>query len=164
MQNKISAEPTKLFPNTEKVQETWNNCADGFSKIPAYTTLNIAMNFISLLNIPEAKNILEMGCGNGDFAVEIVTHKNPSANYQAFDLAPNFVNDTATKLSHLDLNYKGNYLQALNDIKSKKLDLTKPKQFEDKVILFENLKTSLSLGDAENLPAGLFPDNSYDVV
>jgi len=96
-------------------------------------------------------------CRNGD------KKKNPKANYQAFDLTENFTSDTVSKLSYLEKNYKDNYLQALNDIKTKNFEIETFDLLE-KVVMFENLRTTVSLGDAENLPVDLYPDNNYDVV
>ena len=164
MQNSLSTEPTKKKPTIEEIKQKWESSVIGYSFIPSYTTRNLALNFINLMKIPDVENILEMGCGNGDFAVEIITSKNPSATYQTFDLADAFLSETITKLTHLESNYKENYQQALNDIKTNRIEKITHRKYEGDVVKFENLNTKIGIGNAEELNTEIYPDNFYDVV
>lgn len=157
----ISAEPGKNIPPTPKIQAKWDGVSELYDEVLSGGTLNLSNNFTQLMKIPYCKNILEMGCGNGDYSCDIITQKGPDSKYTAFDLAPKFVNMANAKLSYLDKNHE-NYLQALNDVKARRspniVEMT------ENVVHFKNLNTTLAIADAENLDSKLAPDNSFDAV
>lgn len=159
--SKISTEPEKSIPLTQKIQIKWDAVSELYDEVLSGGTLNLSQNFTQLMKIPLCKNILEMGCGNGDYSCDVVTLKSPAASLVTFDLAPKFVNMANARLTHLDVNYK-NFLQAINDVKTRKceniLSMDKP------VKQFKNINTTLAVGDAENLSTKLAPNNKFDAV
>ena len=164
MENSTSSESNKKKPTLEQIKNKWESSVVGYSFIPSYTTKNLALNFINLVNIPRAKSILEMGCGTGDFAIEIIANKNPSATYHTFDIAYAFMNEIITKLNHIESNYDNNFLQAMNDIRINNSTEIKSQKHIDGIQKFEKLNTIVSIGNAEQLNSKMYPDNFYDVV
>jgi len=168
----MSNESTKTPATTDHLDKFWNSFADCYELLASTATLNTGMNFINLLQIPFAKNILEVGCGDGSLLTEIIAQKSENTHITTFDLTENMCSKTQMKLNHLETNH-GSILNALNEIRTS----TKPSIYMDKatqypnniieqqykgIAYFPKLKTTLLQGNAEKLDN--FKDLTYDVV
>lgn len=55
---------------------------------------------MNLIKISSAKNILEVGCGNGKLLPYALNLKPEECNYYAIDIAPNMISNTEGFLNH----------------------------------------------------------------
>lgn len=87
-----------LIMDEEAIQKKWN----GFSK--SYSS-NVARNFVfkgvmmmKLLDIQNAKNIVEVGCGEGRISAEICLRKAKDARFIAVDISQEMCKITSARL------------------------------------------------------------------
>ncbi len=73
-------------PEIHEVKKQWNDFADGYNKFDMGPQ-TFYYSFISLMNLKNAKNILEVACGSGKLLPLAIMLKNQNTKYHAVDLS-----------------------------------------------------------------------------
>merc|ERR1712194_7008 len=162
----MSNQSDKIARSTNEIDSCWNNFGPVYMKNYTMMTHNACMTFLNLLDIYNADDILEIGCGDGIFSIDVATRKRDKSSFSCCDLANVMVSSTITKFNHVEKNYN-NIINAFNDLKSTNQSFTskiEEKTYNGGAYEFKNLNSKVFKADAENLPSDIIKDNSYDVI
>lgn len=98
-----------MNPTAEEVKKSWNAFAPMYSQVLEKANLQLGLSLTRMLQINSAKNILEVGCGSGTLAVDLLQYLPPGGKYTSVDISEEMVkiaemrkNAFASKLNDVD--------------------------------------------------------------
>lgn len=84
-------------PEIKEVKSEWNDFAEGYSKFDLGPQ-TFYYSLLTLMNLQNSKNVLEVACGCGKLLPVAIMLKNQSTNYLAVDLAENMIQNAKHNL------------------------------------------------------------------
>jgi len=104
----------KEFESYSRGANKYNENSPARFKWYKYTEEEMIQHYCALSDLisPDAKSILEIGCGSGGLA-EIILQKRPDISYRGFDIVPKNIEDAKLRCPSLNF-HVGNYWDELN--------------------------------------------------
>lgn len=88
------------IPTINEVEKNWDMLSTIYSEFDC-TPQSFYFSIVNILEIPKAKNILEIGCGRCLLVPYCLQLKNPETTYMATDLSPKMVELAEKQLKHV---------------------------------------------------------------
>ena len=85
-------------PSIAQIQSAWDEYSASYNKFD-YCPQTLYYSLLYMMEVWEAKSILEVACGTGKLLPMAVNMKNPNTTYLATDLSPKMVELARTNLN-----------------------------------------------------------------
>lgn len=98
-----------MNPTAEEVKQMWNAFASTYVQVLEKTNLQLGLSLTRMLQIDSAKNIVEIGCGSGILAVDLLQTLPKGVKYTSIDISEEMIKTAearkqalASKLNEID--------------------------------------------------------------
>jgi len=142
------------------IEEFWQRIGKNYSKNSANYIVFKGLLMASFLDLQNAQNVVEVGCGDGRISVELALRKRVDAQLTLVDLAGIMCNLTATKVRKLAQLIEQpfgmlNFEEKLEELEASEIDFIEP-------VIIPELNVSIHKGSNENLES-IVNSNSTDI-
>jgi ubiquinone/menaquinone biosynthesis C-methylase UbiE len=80
-----------MIPTAQEVKSGWNAFASQYSEIMEKSNVQIALSLARMADVSSAKNILEIACGSGVLALELLQNLPSGVKYTSLDISEEMV-------------------------------------------------------------------------
>ena len=152
-----------MIPTNEELIQKWNRFSSQYSQKIAEGMLPMGLSMFNVVCGERSDRILDISCGSGELATEIILKKKPNAEYVGVDISPSMCLITKLKLEKLsEILNSGNtlgYYQQVHGIH----EIPEGMVWKSGAIAkFPTLKAEVHHGNAEDL--SFFADSSFDSI
>lgn len=79
------------IPTAQDVQQSWDAFAEMYSNLLEPPNLQLGLSLARMLKVSSAKNILEVGCGSGRLAIDLLQVLPPGTKYTSLDISEEMI-------------------------------------------------------------------------
>eukprot|EP01017_Pseudomicrothorax_dubius_P025374 TRINITY_DN2739_c0_g1_i1.p1 TRINITY_DN2739_c0_g1~~TRINITY_DN2739_c0_g1_i1.p1 ORF type:complete len:282 (+),score=40.31 TRINITY_DN2739_c0_g1_i1:744-1589(+) len=84
--------------STAEIKAQWDAFANLYEKTADVNLFPVALTLINMINVEEARDIVEVGCGTGKLSQEILRRRRPDARLTSTDISSEMISKTRARL------------------------------------------------------------------